>query len=61
VVTVKEPPLLLIGRIAVENDQPPDAFIRLHKQVDQKILDGRRIVADVVLARRLQLAQLQLV
>jgi hypothetical protein len=33
--------------------------MRLHKQVDQKILDRYRIVADLVVARRLQLAQLQ--
>ena len=32
---------------------------RLHKQVDQKILDGHRIVADLVVARRRKLAQLQ--
>ncbi len=64
VVTVEEPPLLLavqriIGRIEVENDLPRCALMRLHKQVDQKILDGHRIVADLVVARRLQLAQLQ--
>ena len=33
--------------------------MRLQEQVDKKSLDGHRIVADLVVARRLQLAQLQ--
>jgi len=64
VVTVEEPPLLLtvqriVGRIKVKNDLPRCAIVRLHKQVDQKTFDGHRIVADLVVARGLQLAQLQ--
>jgi len=57
---VEEPPLLLamqriVGRIEVKNDLPRCALMRLQKQVDQKRLDGRRIVADLVVARRLHL------
>ena len=35
------------------------SLVRLQEQVDQQPLDGRRIVADLVVARRLQSAQLQ--
>ena len=61
VVTVEEPPFLLavqriIGRIKVKNDLPRRALMGLHKQVDQKSLDGGRIVADLVVARGLQFA-----
>jgi hypothetical protein len=50
----------IIGRIEVENDLPRCALMRLYEQVDQKILDGHRIVADLVVSRRRKLAQLQL-
>ena len=64
VISVEKPPLLLamqriVGRIEVENDLPRFALLRLHKQVDQKIFDRHRIVADLVVARRRKLAQLQ--
>src|SRR5207249_12153869 len=59
-----EPPLLLavqwiIGRIEIENDLPRGAFMRLQEQLDQKLSDRRRIMADLVVACRLKLAQLQ--
>ena len=61
---MEEPPLLLavqriVRRIEVENDLLWRSRVRLNKQVDQQILDRHRIVADLVVARRLQLAQLQ--
>jgi hypothetical protein len=64
VITVEEPPLLLavqriIGRIEVENDPPRRTLMGLYKQVDQKILDRHRIMADFVVARRRKLAQFQ--
>ena len=49
----------IVGRIEVENDLPRGALMRLHKQVDQKILDRHRVAADLVVARRRELAQLQ--
>jgi hypothetical protein len=49
----------IVGRIEVENDLPRGALLRLQKQADQKILDRHRIVADLVVARRRKLAQLQ--
>ena len=64
VIAVEEPPLLLavqriVGRIEIKDDLLRRAFVRLQEQVDQQPLDGHRIVADLVIARRLQLAQLQ--
>ena len=61
---MEEPPLLLavqriVRRIEVENDLLGRPRVRLNKQVDQQIPDRHRIVADLVIARRLQLAQLQ--
>ena len=61
---MEEPPLLLpvqriIGRIEVENDLFWRSRARLHKQVDKQIPDRHRIVADLVVTRRLKLAQLQ--
>jgi hypothetical protein len=61
---MEEPPLLLavqriIGRVEIKNDLLRCAFVRLQEQVDQKLLDGHRIVADLVVARGLQFAQLQ--
>jgi putative transposase len=62
VVSVEEPPLLLavqriIGGIEVEYDLSRGALMCFHKQVDQKILDRHRIVADLVVARRLKQPQ----
>ncbi len=64
VIAVEEPSLLLtvqriIGRIRIENDLLGRAFMRFQKQVDQKSPDCHRIVADLVVARRLQFAQFQ--
>ena len=61
---MKEPPLLLavhrvIGGIKIENDLPRHTLLRLHKQFDRQTLDGNRILANLVVARRLQPAQLQ--
>ena len=61
---MEEPPLLLavqriIGRIEIENDLPRRARVRLQEQVDKQIPDRHRIVADLVVARRRKLAQLQ--
>ena len=46
-------------RIEIEDDLLGRPRVRLNKQVDQQIPDRHRIVADLVIARRLQLAQLQ--
>ena len=35
------------------------ALVRLEEQIDEQVPDRRRIVADLVIARRLELAQLQ--
>src|SRR5207248_5256288 len=64
VIAVEEPALLLavqwiIGRIEIENDLPRGAFVRLQEQLDQKLSDRRQIMADLVVACRLKLAQLQ--
>src|SRR5437899_12870193 len=64
VIAGEEPSLLLpvhriVGRIKIENDLARRALVRLQEQVDQKPLDGDRTVADLVIARRLQPAQLQ--
>ena len=64
VIAVEEPPLLLavqriIRRIEVENDPFGRSRMRLQEQVDQEILYRHRIVADLVVARRRKLAQLQ--
>src|SRR5215471_17964148 len=63
VISVEEPPLLLtmyriIRRIEVENDLFRRPLMRLQKQVDKEPLDSNRIMADLVVARRLQSAQL---
>ena len=64
VIAVEEPPLLLavqriVRRIEIENDLPWSSRMRLNEQVDQQIPDRHRIVTDLVIARRLKLAQLQ--
>src|SRR5437870_8181854 len=64
VVTVEEPSLLIsvqriIGRIKIEDDLLRSSHLRLQEQVDRKSLDCYRIMTDLVIARRLQLAQLQ--
>ena len=64
VIAVKEPALLLavhriIGGVEIESDLARRAFMRLQEQIDHQPLDGDRIVTDLVIARRLQPAQLQ--
>jgi hypothetical protein len=49
----------IVRRIQVEDDLPRRPLIRLKEQLDQQILDRHRIVADLVVARRFKLAQLQ--
>jgi hypothetical protein len=61
---VEEPPLLLavqwiIRCIEIEDDLLGRPRVRLHELVDQQVLDRYRIVADLVIARRFKLAQLQ--
>ena len=56
---MEEPALLLpvhriIGRIKIEDDLGGRLLLRLQEQIDQKALDGDRIVTDLVIARRLQ-------
>jgi len=64
VIAVEEPPFLVpvdwvIGGIEIKDDLVWSARVRLQKQVDQKPLDGDRILANLVVARRLKPAQLQ--
>src|SRR5205807_9955364 len=64
VIAVEEPSLLLavhwiIGRVQVENDLPRSTPVRFQEQVYKQMPDRHRIVADLVIARRLKLAQLQ--
>ena len=64
VIAVEEPAFLLamqriIGGIEIENDLAGRALVRLQEQIDHQPLDGERIVADLVIARRLQPAQFQ--
>ena len=59
---MEEPPLLLamhriVGRIEIKDDLVRRSLVRLQEQVDQQPLDGHPIVADLVIARRRQLAQ----
>ena len=66
IIAMEEPPLLLamhriIGRIEVENDLTRRAPVRLQEHVHKQMPDRHRIVADLVIARRLQPAQLQTV
>ncbi len=61
---MEEPPLLLavqriIRRIEVENDLLRRPLMRLQEQIDEQLSDRHRIVADPVITRRLELAQLQ--
>ena len=49
----------IIGGIEIENDLLRCAPVRLQEQLHQQRLDRRRIVADLVIARRLLPAQLQ--
>src|SRR6516165_10056310 len=64
VVPVEEPSLLLpmnriVRRIKIKNNLVRRVLVRLQEQVDEKPLDGDRIVTDFVVPRWLQFAQLQ--
>src|SRR5215475_11872626 len=63
VITVEEPSLLLpmhriVSRIKIKNNLVRRLLVRLQEQVDEKPLDGDRIVIDFVVPRWLQFAQL---
>jgi hypothetical protein len=49
----------LTRRIQVEDDLPRSALLDLKERIDQQIPDRHRIVTDLLIARRLELAQLQ--
>src|SRR4030095_3327570 len=64
VIAVEEPPLLLpmdriIGGIKIEDNLTRWAFVSFQKKIDEKTPNRHGIVTDLVVARRLQLAQLQ--
>src|SRR6516162_9377159 len=64
VIGIEEAPLLhamqrIVRRIEVEDDLLGRPRMRLQKHIDQQIPDRHWIVTDLVVARRLQLAQLQ--
>jgi hypothetical protein len=48
----------IVGRIEINDDLVRRSLVRLQEQVDQQPIDGHRIVADLVIARRRQSAQL---
>ena len=61
---MKEPSLLLpvhrvIRGIKIEDERTWWALVRFDKNVEEQTSDRHEIVADLVIARRLQLAQLQ--
>jgi hypothetical protein len=45
----------IIGRIKVEDDFAGRSLMRVQEKIDQQPLDGDRIVADLVVAVRLEL------
>lgn len=49
----------IVSCIEVEHDLLRRALVRLQEEIDEQRLDRRRIVADLVVARRLGPAQLQ--
>ena len=64
VIAVEEPAFLLavqriVRGIQVEDDLPRRLGVRLQEQIDEQRLDRRRVMADLVVARRLRPAQLQ--
>lgn len=64
VVTVEEPALLpavdrIVRSVEVEHDLLRCPGVRLQEDIDEQRLDRRRIMADLVVARRLRPAQLQ--
>ena len=66
IITVKEPPLLMtmqriVGRIEIVDDLSRRLLMRLDEQIDQQPINRRRIVGDLVIARRLRLRQFEAV
>jgi len=64
VVAVEEPSLLasvqgIVGRVEIENDLLGRTGVRLQEQIDKHAFDRRRVVADLVIARRCRPAQFQ--
>ena len=58
VVAVKEAAFLIpvqriVGRVEIEHDLARRFLMRVEKQVDEQPLDRRRVMADLVIARRL--------
>ena len=49
----------VVRRVEVEHDLTWCPPMGLHEQIDQKALDRRSVVADLVILRRLRLAQIQ--
>jgi hypothetical protein len=49
----------IIRCIKVEDDFIRRSFVRLQERIDQQLLDADRIVADLVVAGRLEFAPLQ--
>ena len=49
----------IVGRIQIENDLLRSTTMRRQEHIDKQPLDRRRIVADLVIPRRLTTAQLQ--
>jgi len=66
VIAVEEPAFLvavdrIVGGVEIEDDLPGCRLVRLDEDIHEQPLDGRRIVGDLVVARRLRSAQLQTV
>ena len=64
VIAMEEPAFLMavhqiVGGIQVEHDLPRRPGVRLDEQIHQQPLDGRRIMADLVVAGRFRPAQFQ--
>ena len=51
----------IIGGVEIEDDLFRRLFMRLNEQIHQQLFDGRRIMSNLVIARRLRPAQLQTV
>ena len=49
----------IVGGVEIEDDLLRRSLVRLQEQIDEQRLDRRRVMADLVIARRLGSAQLQ--
>ena len=66
VIAVEEAPLLMpvqrvVGGVEIEDDLLRRSLVRLQEQRHRQRLDRRRVIGDLVIARRFALAQLQTV